>query len=121
MMITSEGYGVFAVSAVSAQCTDWWCLKWYRGPEDDDADGVHGVNAGVGHACISDGYAKAGNIGAGLGNVRWGSDYLLKTFRPDTTTNKGHLIVYQVLPLAICLPCSCCSSLLLWICAQICP
>ncbi|CAL8466081.1 g5617 [Coccomyxa elongata] len=42
------------------------------------------------------GYAKAGNIGAGLGNVRWGSDYLLKTFRPDTTTNKGHFIVYQV-------------------------
>ena len=53
MMITPEGYGVFAVSAVSAQSTDWWCLKWYRGPEDDDADGVHGVNAGVGHACIS--------------------------------------------------------------------
>lgn len=46
------------------------------------------------------GYAKAGNIGAGLGNVRWGSDYLLKTFTPDTTTNKGHFIVYQVLPLS---------------------
>lgn len=49
-----------------------------------------------GMLAFPNGYTKAGQIGPGLGNVRWGSDYLLKTFRPDTTTNKGNLIVYQV-------------------------
>ena len=49
-----------------------------------------------GMLAFPNGYTKAGQIGTGLGNVRWGSDYLLKTFRPDTTTNKGNLIVYQV-------------------------
>lgn len=43
------------------------------------------------------GYTKAGQVNAGLQTVRWGSDYLLKTFKPDTTTNKGLLIVYQVI------------------------
>ncbi len=49
-----------------------------------------------GMLAFPDGYTKAQQIGPGLGNVRWGSDYLLKTFKPDPT--KGNLIVYQVEP-----------------------
>jgi hypothetical protein len=45
-----------------------------------------------------DGYERAGQIPQGLDNIRWGTDYLLKTFRPDDTGAKkpGYLIVYQV-------------------------
>lgn len=45
-----------------------------------------------------EGYQRAGQVPQGLQTVRWGSDYLMKTFRKDDTGAKkpGYLIVYQV-------------------------
>eukprot|EP00884_Botryococcus_braunii_P018967 jgi/Botrbrau1/5754/Bobra.0134s0026.2 len=44
------------------------------------------------------GYQKGNAMGPALAGVRWGADYLLKTFRPDPKAKKpgGLVIVYQV-------------------------
>lgn len=44
------------------------------------------------------GYQKAGQLPQLLQTVRWGSDYLMKTWKPDTmsATSAGYLIIYQV-------------------------
>jgi hypothetical protein len=43
------------------------------------------------------GYQKAREMPALLNTVRWGADYLMKTWKPDTLsdTSKGYLIIYQ--------------------------
>lgn len=38
-------------------------------------------------------YARSGHTQAALDSVKWGSDYLMKTFAKDP--KKGYLIVYQ--------------------------
>lgn len=45
------------------------------------------------------GYQKGKVMGPALEGVRWGADYLLKTFRPDPKAKSpgGLIIVYQVL------------------------
>ena len=42
------------------------------------------------------GYARAGETKSALAAVRWGSDYLLKTFHPETGARGGYAMVYQV-------------------------
>jgi hypothetical protein len=42
------------------------------------------------------GYARAGETRAALSTVRWGADYLLKTFHPATGSRGGYVMVYQV-------------------------
>lgn len=43
------------------------------------------------------GYQKAHEMPALLNTVRWGADYLMKTWKPDTLSDrsKGYLIIYQ--------------------------
>ena len=50
------------------------------------------------------GYQKAHQMPQLLNTVRWGADYLMKTWKPDTLTDRsvGYLIVYQVRPLHLC-------------------
>ena len=49
------------------------------------------------------GYQKARQMPQVLQTARWGSDYLLKTWKPDTLGPKsaGYLIIYQVQPPAL--------------------
>jgi len=46
------------------------------------------------------GYLKSGKMPELLQTTRWGSDYLLKTFRQNdvTPSGKGYLIAYQASP-----------------------
>ena len=45
------------------------------------------------------GYQKAHQMSQLLNTVRWGSDYLMKAWKPDTMSDRsvGYLIVYQVM------------------------
>lgn len=42
------------------------------------------------------GWARAGGTAEALGAVRWGTDYLLKTFHPYTGRAGGYVIAHQV-------------------------
>ena len=42
------------------------------------------------------GYARAGETKHALEAVKWGADYLLKTFHPETGRKGGFTMVYQV-------------------------
>ena len=44
------------------------------------------------------GYQKARQMPHVLQTIRWGSDYLMKTWKPDTLgpSSAGYLIIYQV-------------------------
>ena len=41
------------------------------------------------------GWARAGGTAEALGAVRWGTDYLLKTFHPYTGHAGGYVIAHQ--------------------------
>lgn len=41
------------------------------------------------------GWARAGGTAEALGAVRWGTDYLLKTFHPYNGTAGGYVVVHQ--------------------------
>ena len=42
------------------------------------------------------GYARAGETRHALDSVKWGADYLLKTFHPESGRKGGYTMVYQV-------------------------
>lgn len=52
-----------------------------------------------GALAFPNGYQKARQMPHVLQTMRWGSDYLMKTWKPDTLgpSSAGYLIIYQVL------------------------
>ena len=42
------------------------------------------------------GYARAGETRHALDSIKWGADYLLKTFHPESGRKGGYTMVYQV-------------------------